>query len=173
MNEKNNFNKNNNKINNTLNNKLNNINLNNKINNISDNQNSIKNNKIKNTDKNINNNYNNTGVDFQNKNKLIEPYQYQTFLLDELNSNESLIVKNKKGGNIQNNKKEIIINYSPTDIYYNTVHEEYIPKTQNIPVKNKPSLSKTYQIESKDYFNNKNNLVSYSFIMTDLINKNK
>ena len=73
-----------------------------------------------------------------NKNKdksvLLQPYQYypfQTIVQDNinqsLNQNEDLIIRHRKGGAFRDNIKEVIINSSPSDFYYNTLHQEYKP----------------------------------------------
>ena len=65
-----------------------------------------------------------------------------------------------------------IIRISPTDFYYNTPHEINIQKNENISVCSKPYCSRTYEINSKNDYRNKN-LVSHSTIITNLINNNK
>ena len=108
---------------------------------------------------------------------LLKPYQYNPYkslLQDNLNLNEDLIIKQKRRGAFRDENNEIMINTSPTDIYYNTLHSNYIPKTDNKPIKNISYYKKTYQIDSnQDFVNKKNNLLGYSTILTDLMNKNK
>ena len=71
-----------------------------------------------------------------------------------------------------NTKKEIIINNSPCDFYYNTLHEEYLPKKdEEIPLKNNNSR-RTYEIDSSRWKDNNNNLFSHSNILNDLMRKN-
>ena len=128
-----------------------------------------------------------------NKNKdksvLLQPYQYypfQTIVQDNinqsLNQNEDLIIRHRKGGAFRDNIKEVIINSSPSDFYYNTLHQEFIPKTRNIDRRNKNQFSKIYPIDkykdNKDIdrdkdMNNKKHLFYFSTIRRDLINKNK
>ena len=156
----------------------------------------------KKSDKNIEKSFNNNSIfnknDIQNnlgqyyykdKSVLLQPYQYypfQTIMQDNinqsLNQNEDLIIRHRKGGAFRDNIKKVIINSSPSDFYYNTLHQEFIPKTRNIGKRNKPQFSKVYQIDknkdSKDIdrdkdMNNKKHLFYFSTIRRDLINKNK
>ena len=113
------------------------------------------------------------------KNNTIEPHQYnayQTILQENTKNNEDLIIKNKRGSAVKDERGEITRSTSPTDFYYITLHEEYIPKTQTIPVKTKSYFNRTYrnyQMFPNNNCDNKNkNLFSYSSIMRDLINKN-
>ena len=119
-------------------------------------------------------------INYLKKNDTIEPYQYntyQTILQDNTKNNEDLIIKNKRTGAVKDEREEIVISTSPTDFYYNTLHEEFIPKTKTIPVKTNSYFNRnyqTYQMLQNDDYNTKNkNLFSYSSIMNDLINKNK
>jgi len=134
-----------------------------------------------------NNNIQNSLGQYYNKNRseLLQPYQYypfQTIFQDNLNQNqnEELIIRHRKGGAFRDDIKEVIINSSPSDFYYNTLHQEFIPKTKNIGRKIKPQFLKVYQIDKnkgnqnrdKD-LNNKKLLFYFSTIRMDLVNKNK
>ena len=126
---------------------------------------------------------------YKDRSELLQPYQYypfQTIFQDNLNQNQNddLIIRHRKGGAFRDNIKEVIINSSPSDYYYNTLHQEFIPKTRNIGRRNKPQISKVYQIDKnkenqererdrdKD-MNNKKHLFYFSTIRRDLISKNK
>ena len=115
---------------------------------------------------------------FRNKNNEIEPYHYNTYrtiLEDNSKNNDDIIIKNNRTGAVKDEKDEIIISTSPTDFYYNTLHEDYISKTATIPKKNNSCCNRVYPMFSNNDCNsrNKNNLFSYSSIMAELIHKNK
>jgi hypothetical protein len=115
---------------------------------------------------------------FRKKNNEIEPYHYNTYrtiLEDNSKNNDDIIIKNNRTGAVKDEKDEIIISTSPTDFYYNTLHEDYIPKTATIPKKSNSCFNRVYPMLSNNDCNsrNKNNLFSYSSIMAELIHKNK
>ena len=124
---------------------------------------------------------------YKNKSEFLQPYQYlpfQTIFQDNLNQNQNddIIIKHRKGGAFRDDIKEVIIYSSPSDFYYNTLHQEFVPKTQNIGKKIKHQFSKVYRIDkNKDIqdrdrdkdINNKKYLFYFSTIRRDLINKNK
>ena len=72
-----------------------------------------------------------------------------------------------------NIQKEIIINSSPCDLYYNTLHEEYLPKNNISQVNINNYSQRTYEIDSSKYDDNKNSLFSHSSIYNDLKRKNR
>ena len=122
---------------------------------------------------NLNNRKNDIEEDFLKKEELCEPYQYQTLIKKNSNLKDySLINENKKEINNRNYLHDKIISISPTDFYYNTLHDIDFRNIQNTPVKYKPNSFRTYEIDSKNV-NIKNNLMSYSSIMRNLILKNK
>ena len=107
-------------------------------------------------------------------NKLFQPYQnypFQNYL--NKNQNYDFITRNKKGGTFRDGTKEIKRKSSPSDFYYNTFHQKYIPKTHIIGRNSKPQFSRTYQIDENKNMNNGNNLFYFSTIRRDLIDKNK
>ena len=106
--------------------------------------------------------------EYQKTNELFEPYKYNSTFNKNLNFNE-LIDEDKNKIYYRNNNNNKIIRTSPTDFYYNTIHEI---NTQNIPLKYKTYFPRTYQINSKYEYRN-NNLVSNSSIIRNLIYKNK
>ena len=126
---------------------------------------------------------NNLGQNYYKKRtELLQPYQYypfQTIIQDNLNQNQiqndDLIIKHRKGGAFRDNIKEVIINISPSDFYYNTLHQEYIPKIKNIGRKIKPQFSNDNKENQDSYkaLNNNKCLFNFSTIRRDLINKNK
>jgi len=104
-------------------------------------------------------------------NNILNYYQNQTLFKNNININEDIIRKNKYKGAKKDDLNEILISSSPTDYYYNTLHKEFVPKTQNIPIQFKSFL--TYEIDSKNDYKSKNNMINHSKIMSDLINRNK
>ena len=88
------------------------------------------------------------------------------------NNNKNINIKNKKEHNIKN-KTEIIINRSPSDIYYNTLHEEYLPKKEENQFNSNQSVYRTYEIDTSKYDDNKSSLLGHSLIFNDLMAKNR
>jgi len=99
-------------------------------------------------------------------------YHYNTTsnknYINNINNNYSQNIKE----DMNNNKSEIIINRSPSDYYYNTLHEEYFPKKEEeAPIKNN-RIYRTYEIDSSKYDDNQNSLFCHSSIINDLKRKN-
>ena len=105
-------------------------------------------------------------------NKLFQPYYPFQKNLNK-NQNYDFTIKNKKGGDFRDDRKEIKKNSSPFDAYYNSLFKEHIPKTQNIGRNNKLQFSRTYQINDNRDMNNRKYLFYFSTIRNDLIDKNK
>ena len=107
---------------------------------------------------------------YENRRDLFHPHH----CYPKLNQNKNdFIINRKKGGAFRADTKMVIIKSSPSDFYYSTMHKEYIPKTQNIGRKSKTQFSRTYQIDENKDMNNKKNLLYFSTIRRDLIDKNK
>ena len=72
------------------------------------------------------------------------------------------------------NKKEIVINSSPCDYYYNTLHDDYLMKKGENQISNNNNyrIRKTYEIDSSKYDDNRNGLFCQSSIYNDLLRKN-
>jgi hypothetical protein len=72
------------------------------------------------------------------------------------------------------NKKEIVINSSPCDYYYNTLHDDYLIKKGENQISNNNNyrIRKTYEIDSSKYDDNRNGLFCQSSIYNDLLRKN-
>jgi len=161
LNNENNININTN-INREAENQLSNSEMNNNINN--SNNNNIVEEKSNIKEENINNKYIPQNIPKSNL------YHYNTssnknYINDNNNYNQNI------KEDINNNKTEIIINRSPSDYYYNTLHEEYLPKKEESPIKNN-RIYRTYEIDSSKYDDNKNSLFGHSSIYNDLMRKN-
>ena len=89
-----------------------------------------------------------------------------------LNNNKNINIQNKKDDKIKN-KTEIIINRSPSDIYYNTLHEEYLPKKEENQFSSSQRIYRTYEIDTSKYDDNKSSLFGHSLIFNDLMAKNR
>ena len=88
------------------------------------------------------------------------------------NNNMSNYNQNKRDDGIMK-KTEVITNRSPSDIYYNTLHEDYLPKKEDNQFNYNPRIYRTYEIDTSKYGENKNSLFSHSLIMNDLKEKNR
>ena len=125
-------------------------------------------------------------IDNQNSNKKYIPksksYHYKTSTNTNINNNrfhysyQPKKFDNYSSNNINNNllKNKIptkIINTSPTDQYYNTYHDDYIPKIKES--NNNNICYRTYEIDSSKYDDNHNSLYCNSNIYNDLLRKNR
>ena len=160
---------------NNLKNESSNININQKANeesniiNINNNNNNIEQDNQENSKSNMKENDNN------NKSQSIPKKNYYHFNAsynnNYINDNINHSYKPQEPKN-NNNKKEIIINNSPCDYYYNTLHEEYLPKKEeNIPLNNNCNNRRTYEIDSSKW-NDNNSLFCHSSLLNDLVRKN-
>ena len=107
-------------------------------------------------------------------NKLFQPNQNYPFQ-NNLNKNQNydFITRNKIGEAFRNDKKEDKKISSPSDFYFNTLNQKYIPKTQIVGRNSRPQFLRTYQIDENKDMNNKKLLFYFSTIRRDLIDKNK
>ena len=160
---------------NNLKNESSNININQKANEESNiininNNNNIEQDNQENSKSNMKENENN------NKSQSIPKKNYYHFNAsynnNYINDNINHSYKPQEPKN-NNNKKEIIINNSPCDYYYNTLHEEYLPKKEeNIPLNNNCNNRRTYEIDSSKWNDNNSSLLCHSSLLNDLVRKN-
>ena len=126
----------------------------------------------------MNNNINNNNINIireNNKKPQAIPKNNENFnnlSNNNYNNNMSNYNQNKRDDGIMK-KTEVIINRSPSDIYYNTLHEDYLPKKEENQFNYNPRIYRTYEIDTSKYDDNKSSLLGHSLIFNDLMAKNR
>ena len=131
------------------------------------------------SNKNIENNKNN----YSNNDKLIRYYSSNSDYIP-INDISNKAIQSKNFTNNfnliysgKNTNSDILINTSPCDLYYNTLHKDYLPENYETNVV-KPNKYHTYLIDSskddeiRNFQNEKKSLCSNSSILANLSKKN-